>query len=118
MAQTIDQYLESVPPDKRAALEQLRKTILAAAPDAEECVTYGVPAFRLNGKAFIGFGAARNHCSLFPMSGAAVEKFKAELEGFETSKGTIRFKPEKAIPATLVRKIVKWRVSEVLSKTR
>ena len=109
---TIDAYLAGVSADKRAALEKLRKTIKAAAPTAEECISYGMPAFRLDGKALVYYCAAANHCSFFPGSGTTVAAFKNELKGYETSKGTIRFQPDKPLPATLVRKIVKARIAE------
>jgi uncharacterized protein YdhG (YjbR/CyaY superfamily) len=108
---TIDEYLAGVSPDKRAALEKLRKLIKAAAPKAEECINYGVAAFRLGGKALVGFGAAANHCTFFPMDGTTVAAHKDELKGYDTSKGAIRFQPEKPLPATLVRKLVKARIA-------
>ena len=108
---TIDEYLATLPDDQRAALQKLRKTIAAAAPKAEECISYSVPAFRLNGP-LVGFGAKANHCAFYLMSGSTVAAHAAELEGYETSKGTIRFKPDKPLPAALVRKLVKARVTE------
>ena len=78
---TIDNYLTGVSPDKRAALEKLRKTIKAAAPKAEECVSYQIPAFRLDGRLLVGFCAAAKHCSFFPMSSSIVEAHMAELKG-------------------------------------
>jgi uncharacterized protein YdhG (YjbR/CyaY superfamily) len=115
-AATIDAYLKEVPADQRAALEKLRKTIRAAVPAAEECISYGMPAFRLHGKALVAFAGAANHCSFFPMSGTTVETFGRELEEFETSKGTIRFQPDKPIPAALVRKIVRSRIADIEGK--
>lgn len=106
---TIDAYLAALSPDKRAALERLRKTIHAATPRAEECISYGLPAFRLDGKILLWFGAAANHCSLYP--GTVIEELTEELEGYETSKGTIRFQPDHPLPATLVRKILKARLA-------
>jgi uncharacterized protein YdhG (YjbR/CyaY superfamily) len=113
---TIDDYLAGVPAAQRAALGRLRKTIRAAAPGAVECVTYGVPAFRLGGKAIVGFGAGAGHCSFYPMTGHTAAAFKADLAGFKTSKGAITFHPDKPLPAALVRKIVKARVAEVTAK--
>ena len=108
---TIDEYLAALSTDKRAALEKLRKTIRAAAPAAEECISYQLPAFRLNGM-LVAFGAAANHCAFYPMSASTVAAFKDELEDYETSKGTIRFQPEHPLPAALVRKLVKARIAE------
>jgi uncharacterized protein YdhG (YjbR/CyaY superfamily) len=109
-AGTIDEYLAAVSPDKRAALERLRKTIRAAAPRAEECISYRLPAFRLDGKMLVWFGATANHCAFYP--GAVVEAYKDELEDYETSKGTIRFQPDSPLPATLIRKLVKARIAK------
>ena len=99
--------------DKRAALEKLRKAIRTAAPKAEEGFSYGLPAFRLNGKPLAGFGASANHCAFYPMSGSIVEAHGDELKGYDTSKGTIRFPPDKPLPAALVRKLVKARIAEI-----
>jgi uncharacterized protein YdhG (YjbR/CyaY superfamily) len=108
---TIDEYLARVSDDKRAALEDLRKTIRAAAPKAEECISYQIPAFRLNGM-LVGFGATANHCAFYLMSSATVDTYKDELENYDTSKGTIRFQADKPLPAALVRKLVKARIVE------
>ena len=110
---TIDEYLAAVSDDKRAALEKLRKTIKAAAPKAEECINYGLAAFRLNGKNLVAFGASAKHCSFHPMDGHTVDAFKDELKDYDTSKGTIRFSADKPLPATLVRKLVKARIAEI-----
>jgi uncharacterized protein YdhG (YjbR/CyaY superfamily) len=109
---TIDQYLANVKLDQRAALEKLRKTIKVAAPDAEECINYGVAAFKVNGKVIAGFGASAKHCSYYPMSGHTVAAFKDDLKGFETSKGAIQFQPEKPLPAALVKKLIKARIAD------
>jgi|SRR5271157_5083155 len=111
-AKTIDDYLAVLSDDKRAALEKLRKTIRAVAPKAEECISYRLPAFRLNGRMLVAFGATANHCAFYPMSSSAVEAFKEELKAYKTSKGTIRFQADKPLPAVLVRKLVKARIAE------
>jgi uncharacterized protein YdhG (YjbR/CyaY superfamily) len=108
---TIDAYLAALRADKRAALQKLRRIIRAAAPKAEECLSYGLPAFRQNGP-LVAFGASASHCSFCPMNGTSVAAHKAELKGYETSKGMIRFQPEKPLPAAFVRKIVKERIAE------
>jgi uncharacterized protein YdhG (YjbR/CyaY superfamily) len=110
---TIDEYLAGLSAEKRAALEKVRKGIKAAAPKAEECFSYGMPAFRLEGKVLVGFAAAAGHCAFYPMSGSTVAAHRAELAGYETSKGSIRFQPEKVLPATLIRKLVKARIAEM-----
>ncbi len=109
---TIDEYLAPLSDDKRAALEKLRKTIRAAAPKAEECISYGLAAFRLNGKPLVGIGATAKHCAFYLMSSSTVEAHQDELKGYDTSTGTIRFQANKPLPATLVRKLVKARIAE------
>ena len=109
-AKTIDEYLAALSHDKRAALERLRKAIQAAAPRAEECISYQLPAFRLDGRLLVWFGASANHCAFYP--GAVVEAHKGELKDFDTSKGTIRFQADDPLPATLVRKLVKARIAK------
>src|SRR5262245_9873775 len=107
---SIDQYLAGVNPDQRAALEKLRQTIRTAAPGAEEGISYGLAAFRLNGRPLVAFGASTNHCAFYPMNGTSVETFREQLRNFDTSKGTIRFNPDKPLPATLVKKVVRVRI--------
>jgi uncharacterized protein YdhG (YjbR/CyaY superfamily) len=113
---TIDDYLAGVTSEQRAALEKVRKAIRAAAPDAEECINYGVPAFRLDGKSVAGFGASTKHCSYYPMSGSVVAELEQELANYETTKGSIQFPAAKPLPATLVRKLVKARIAEIAGK--
>ncbi len=109
---THDEYLARLPDDKRAALQALREAIKAAAPRAEECISYGLPAFHLDGRLLVLYGATARHCSFFPGSGTAVEAHKDELGGYRTSKGTIRFDAARPLPAALVRKIVQYRIAE------
>ena len=89
----IDAYLAKQPAPVRRVLEALRRTIQAAAPDAEESISYGMPAFRLHGRPLVAFGAASEHCAFYPMSPAVVAAHKRQLEQYSTSKGTIRFPP-------------------------
>lgn len=110
-AKTIDEYLARVEPEQRAVLEALRQVVRKAAPKAEETITYGIAAFRQNGF-LIGFAASAKHCSLHPMNNHTVADFAADLAGYSTSTGTIRFTPDKPLPAALVRKIVKARIAE------
>src|SRR4051812_30007531 len=91
--QTIDEYLKSLPREKRAALEKLRRAIKSAAPKAEECISYQIPAFRLGGKLLVAFGAAANHCAFYP-GAHPVKAHKNELKAYDTSKGTIRFQAD------------------------
>jgi uncharacterized protein YdhG (YjbR/CyaY superfamily) len=111
-SKTIDEYLATLSDDKRAALKKLRKTIRAVAPKAEECISYQIPAFRLNGRMLVGFGATANHCAFYPMSSLTVRAHKDALENYDTSKGTIRFQADKPLPVSLVRRLVKARIAE------
>jgi uncharacterized protein YdhG (YjbR/CyaY superfamily) len=112
---TVDAYLASLPANQRASLEKLRATIRAAAPGAEECVSYSLPAFRQGGM-LVAYGARPKHCSFFVMSSTLLGRFREDVKGLDTSTGTIRFQPEKPLPASLVTKLVKARVEENLSK--
>ena len=115
-AQTHDEYLAAVSDDKRVALEELRRIIREAAPGAVECISYGLPAFRLEGRNLVAYGAAAKHCALYPMSAAMVEAFRDELKDYDTSKGTIRFQVENPLPESLVRRLVVARIAENASK--
>jgi uncharacterized protein YdhG (YjbR/CyaY superfamily) len=112
MANPVDEFLATVPEPQRAALEDLRGVIRAAAPDGTELINYGVPMFRLNGKNLVSFAAGKDHCSFYVQSPAAMEAHAADLQGFKTSKGTVQFTPDKPIPADLVTKLVKARIAE------
>ena len=105
-------YLSDYDAKKRAALQRLRKQIRSIVPTATECISYHLPAFRLKGQLLVAFGAAVNHCAFYPCSGAAVRVHAKELAGFDLGKGTIRFQPEKPLPAALLRKLVKFRIEE------
>lgn len=108
---TIDEYLAPLSADQRIALQKLRKAIRAAAPQAEECISYGIPSFRLNGRFLVAFGAAAKHCS-FHAGAAPLAGHKQELKAYRTSKGSIRFAADAPLPAALVRKLVRARVAE------
>jgi len=111
-AAPIDTYLAALPADKRAALEKLRAAIRAAAPRSVECISYRLPSFRLDGKLLVAFGATANHCAFYLMSAETLKSFKAEVKGYSTSAGTIRFQPEEPLPVALVRRLVKARIAE------
>jgi uncharacterized protein YdhG (YjbR/CyaY superfamily) len=107
----VDEYLADVPEPARSTLKKVRAVIRSAAPaEATECISYGIPMFKYKGL-LVGFGAFRNHCSLFGTNQGVMADFKGELKGFSTSKGTIRFPVDKPLPAALVRKLVKARVA-------
>jgi uncharacterized protein YdhG (YjbR/CyaY superfamily) len=109
---SFDAYLAALGRDQRAALEKLRKVIRSAAPRAEEYIGYGLAAFRLDGRPLVALGATAKHCAFYLMSGSTVAAHEEDLEGYDTSKGTIRFPPDKPLPAALVRKLVKARIAE------
>jgi uncharacterized protein YdhG (YjbR/CyaY superfamily) len=109
-AKTVDEYLEPFPPAVRNTLEKLRQTIKAAAPKAEEVISYMMPAYKQNG-ALVYFGGYKTHIGFYPTAGA-IEAFKKELSAYEGSKGTIRFPIDKPLPLGLISKIVKFRVKE------
>ena len=106
----VDEYITTFPKNIQTILQELRQVIRDAAPEAEEVISYQMPAFKLNG-ILVWFAAFKNHIGFFPKS-SAIEAFKKELSGYEVSKGTIRFPLDKPIPLDLVKKIVKYRVKE------
>jgi len=108
---SVEKYLAALPEKQRAALERLRKTIRAAAPEATEGISYQMPAFKHHGT-LVAYAAFKDHCSFFPMSSKLIEEHKDELKAYDTAKGTIRFQADKPLPAALVRKIVKERIAQ------
>jgi uncharacterized protein YdhG (YjbR/CyaY superfamily) len=114
---SVDEYLAGVSVEKRAALQYLRRAIMAAAPGAEECISYGIPTFRLNGRVLVHIGAAARHCAFYP-GAHPIEAHKKALAAYDTSKGTIRFPPNAPLPATLVRKLVKTRIAEQAARRK
>jgi uncharacterized protein YdhG (YjbR/CyaY superfamily) len=115
---SIDEFLATLGEEKLIALEKLRQQIKKIAPQAEEYFYYQLPAFRLNGKRLVAFGAATNHCSLYPLSAAVVKGLADDLKNYDTSPGTIRFPANKPLPFALVRKIVKARIEENNAKAK
>lgn len=107
--ESVDEYLATLSAEKRSALQHLRKAIRSAAPRAEECISYGIPAFRLAGRVLVHFHAATNHCSFFPGAYPLVA-CKSDVAKYDASKGTVRFPPAKPLPASFVRKLVKVRI--------
>lgn len=114
----IDTFLAALPPNMRHALEDLRRTIARAAPDAVEAFGYGVPAFKYRGRPLVSFGAAKNHLALYAQSPAVMDAHRAELTGYDTSKGTVRFTPDRPLPEALVTKLVKARMAETDASSR
>jgi uncharacterized protein YdhG (YjbR/CyaY superfamily) len=115
---SVEEYMASLPEAPRAALEKLRKTIKAAAPEATETISYQMPAFKLHGRFLVSYAAFKNHCSLFPASAKVLEEHGEELKPYFSGKGTIRFTTDKPLSSTLVKKIVKARIEENAALTR
>ncbi len=104
--QEVDEYLAALDEPKRSTLEQVRRTILEIVPDAEECISYGMPAFKLQGKSVAGIGAFKNHLSYFPHSGSVLPELADDLDQYATSKGTLQFPIDTPLPKALVTKLI------------
>ena len=115
---SVEEYLAALPEESRAALETLRRTIKAAAPEATETISYGMPTFRNDGRSLVAYAAFKDHCSLFPLSTKVIAAHRKELEPYSTGKGTIRFHPDTPLPASLVKKLVKARIEENAARSR
>jgi len=115
-ASSIDAYLATVSGDRRTALERLRKVIRSIVPDAEECISYRMPAFRTHGAVVAGFAARRDGCSYFPFSGTTLRTLADEVAGYERTKSSLHFDADAGLPASLVRKLVMARLAEITGK--
>ena len=115
---SVDSYLKSLPDEQREPLQKLRETIAAAAPEAEEGITYSMPGFLLGGKGFVGYMAFKDHYSFFPMSTKAIDEHRDELGSRVTGNGTISFAYGERFPAVLVKKVVKTRLAEAASRRK
>lgn len=110
--QEIDQYLGTLDEPKRATLAQLRDTIIAIVPDAEQCISYGMPAFRLRGKTIAGFAAFKSHLSYLPHSGSVIGGLAKETEGYTKTKGSLHFPVDQPLPKKLVKQLLNARMAE------
>ncbi|MCW2783747.1 MAG: hypothetical protein JWP74_264 [Marmoricola sp.] len=112
-ADDIDDYLAGVAEPKRTTLEQLRQQILAVLPDAEECISYGMPAFRLDGKVVVGFAAFKNHLSYLPHSGSVLTALATELTDYVYTAGSLHFPVDQTLPTQLVEKLLATRLAQL-----
>jgi uncharacterized protein YdhG (YjbR/CyaY superfamily) len=111
-AQEIDQYLDALEEPKRATLARLRHTILEILPEADQGISYGVPAFKVRGKTIAGFAAFKNHLSYLPHSGSVFAQLHDDLEGYTTSSGALRFGIDEPLPGPLVEKLITVRLQQ------
>jgi len=109
----IDEYLAGLEEPERTTLQELRQTILRIVPNAEECISYGMPAFRLEGKVIAGFAAFKNHLSYLPHSGSVLRQLPDDLAGYESTQGSLHFPTDKPLPEALVKKLIAVRLNEV-----
>jgi uncharacterized protein YdhG (YjbR/CyaY superfamily) len=115
---TIDELLDTVTGARRAALDDLRRTIRSAVPKAEECISYGLAAFRLDGEVIAGFSPTAKGCSYFPFSGRTLTTLAKDVRGYSQTKGSLHFDAEEGLPAPLVRKLLRARIAEAKAKTK
>ncbi len=113
---SVEDYFAGLTAEQRKALGKLREQIRAAAPEATEAIYYSMPSFRYQGKALVSYAAFKDHLSLFPLSVAAIESLRKELQPYRTSKGTLQFTIEKPMPIAVLKKIVKARMTEIDAK--
>ena len=111
-AAEIDDYIDAVEEPKRATLAQLRDTIMAVIPEAEQCISYGMPAFKVRGKTIAGFAAFKNHLSYLPHSGSVIAKLAKETGRYSSTKGSLHFPIDEPLPEPLVRKLLSVRMDE------
>jgi uncharacterized protein YdhG (YjbR/CyaY superfamily) len=112
-AADIDAYLAEVDEPGRSTLRELRRCVLRAAPDAEECISYGAPAFRVGGKVVAGFAAFAKHLSYLPHSGSVLATVAADVDGYQVGKGSLRFAVDRPLPQELVTLLVRTRMREL-----
>ncbi len=109
----IDAYLASLEEPKRSTLGELRRTILGIIPDADQCISYGLPAFRVRGKVIAGFAAFKSHLSYLPHSGSVLPAVRDEISGYETTKGSLHFPVDSPLPRALVKRLIDVRMGQV-----
>jgi uncharacterized protein YdhG (YjbR/CyaY superfamily) len=115
---TVDEYLATLPPDRRAVMEDLRRTIRAAAPDADEVITYKMPGFKSNGRFLVSYDAYKAHYSVFPASQVVVDTLGDEVRPYVAGQGTLRFPASRPIPLDTIAKLVRIRLEELEGAAR
>ena len=113
MSATIDEYLEGAPEPQRSTLDALRQTLCEILPDSDHALSYGVPAFKVEGKAVAGYAYFKNHCSYFPHSGSVFPELADELQRYEWSKGTLKLPVDESLPRSLVVRLVEVRLAQL-----
>ena len=117
-AEEVDEYLRGVEEPKRSTLQALRRTILEIVPDADQVISYRVPAFRVRGKTVAGFAAFKNHLSYLPFSGSVLTQLADELKGYTMTKSALHFPVDRPLPRTVVKKLIAVRLGEVRPGSR
>jgi uncharacterized protein YdhG (YjbR/CyaY superfamily) len=117
-SQKVDRYLRTLDERKQTTLAQLRDTIAELVPDAEQCISYGHPAFKLHGKTVAGFAAFKNHLSYLPHSGSVLPRLAGETEGYAQTKSSLHFAADTPLPRKLVKKLLDARIAEALGSSR
>jgi uncharacterized protein YdhG (YjbR/CyaY superfamily) len=112
-AREVDEYLRAVEAPKRGTLETLRRTILEIVPEAEQAISYRVPAFRVRGQTVAGFAAFKDHLSYLPFSGSVLGQLATELDGYTMTKSSLHFPVDRPLPKTLVKKLIAARLTEI-----
>jgi uncharacterized protein YdhG (YjbR/CyaY superfamily) len=113
---TIDAYIALQPPATQVVLERVRSAIGKAVPDAEECISYQIPAFKLDGRILLYFAGWKEHYSVYPAGDAMVEAFDGELDTYRVSKGTLKFSLSKAVPVKLIGRVAKFRAQQIMNR--
>jgi uncharacterized protein YdhG (YjbR/CyaY superfamily) len=113
---TIDDYLDGLGPEQRAALQKLRRTIRSIAPKVEECISYSMPAFRLDGHVIAGFMARSKGCSYYPFSGRTLSSLTQDIAAYSHTKSALHFDPARGLPVTLVRRLLRARIAETTTQ--
>jgi len=109
----VEDYLEGLPADQAGALKAIAGIVERTAPDAEQGISYGMPAYKLDGRPLLGFTARAGHLSVHPFSPAAVDAVRDDLAGFDVSKGTVRFGPDRPLPGAVVQRMLEYRLAEL-----